>query len=55
MPEEILLEVFRHLTCDKATLHCLATVNKRLSVLAIQTLAFDTDIFVQTKDNGKKL
>lgn len=54
MPEEILVEVFGLLTCHKATLRCLATVNKKLSVLAIQALAYNIDIFVQTRDNGKK-
>ena len=53
MPDEILVEVFRCLTYEKATLRSLTTVNKKMSVLAIQTLACDIDIFVQTEDGGK--
>ena len=55
MPNEILAEVFGLLTFEKATLRSLATVNKKTSVLAIQTLAYDIDIFVQTEDSGKRL
>ncbi len=54
MPDEILVEVFRCLTYEKATLRSLVTVNKRMSLLAIQTLAYAIDIFVQTEDNGKR-
>ena len=47
MPDEILVEMFRCLTYKKATLRSLVTVNKRMSVLAIQTLAYHIDILRQ--------
>ncbi len=53
LPDEILVEVIRFLTCEKATLHCLATVNRKISRLATQTLAYGVDIYVQTEGNGK--
>ncbi len=53
LPHEILVEVIRFLTCEKATLHCLAMVNRKTSRLATQKLAYDVDIYVQTEENGK--
>ena len=54
LPDEILGEMIRFLTSEKATLCCLATVNKKLSGLAIQALAYDIDICVQTEETGKR-
>lgn len=54
LTDEILVEVVKFLACDKTTLHSLATVNEKLNGLATQILARDLDIYVQTKDQGKR-
>ena len=35
------------------TLRYLATMNKKLSILAIRMLAFNIDTYIQTEDKGK--
>ena len=51
MLNEIFTEVFKDLIREKAALRCLATMNKKLSITAIRTLAHSIDICVQTDCN----
>ena len=49
MPSEILVEVFKYLTREKTTLGHLAMIKNEMSILAIQTLAYNIDIYFQTE------
>ena len=53
IPNEILIQVFNCLALERATLRCLDTTSKRISLLAIQILAHTIDVYVQTENNGK--
>lgn len=53
LPTEILTKIFQNLSREKAILRSLITSNKMMNMLAIQTLAHNIDICVQTEDNGK--
>lgn len=53
LSDEILVDILEFLTCDKATLCTLATVNKKFDGLATQLLARNIDVQVQTQDEGE--
>ena len=49
MLNEILIKVFKYSAREKTTLRHLAKMKKEPSILAIQTLAYNIDIYVQTE------
>ena len=52
IPNEILIKVFNCLALERDTLRCLVTTSKRISPVAIQTLAQTIDVSVQTENSG---
>ena len=52
IPNEILIKVLNCLALDRATLRSLLTTSKRISPVAIQTLAQTIDVSIQTENSG---